>query len=184
MVFGPELVYNSLLLTANCFLDALSLKIFSDFFSVKGSHQRCFFRIVIHDYWKLGIFISSLDIIIIKYSAHSILNLIKICGKGIVFEYLDTQQKNWTKYAWGLVNLPSCPRWHVISIQFENPPASFLNANAVFFPNTNYPFSGVRKEFGIFARRAMVDQAREGLCYQWKLNILVYLTLKRSSVLS
>ena len=23
-----------------------------------------------------------------------------------------------------------------------------------------------RKEFGIFARRAMVDQAREGLCYQ------------------
>ena len=23
-------------------------------------------------------------------------------------------------------------------------------------------------EFGIFARRAMVDQAREGLCYQWK----------------
>ena len=26
----------------------------------------------------------------------------------------------------------------------------------------------LRKEFGIFARRAMVDQAREGLCYQWK----------------
>ena len=29
MVFGPKLVYNSFLLTANCFLDALSLKIFS-----------------------------------------------------------------------------------------------------------------------------------------------------------
>ena len=27
------------------------------------------------------------------------------------------------------------------------------------------PFK-VWKEFGIFARRAMVDQAREGLCYQ------------------
>ena len=36
-----------------------------------------------------------------------------------------------------------------------------------------------RKEFGIFARRAMVDQATSE-----KLNILVYLTLKRSSVLS
>ena len=42
-----------------------------------------------------------------------------------------------------------------------------------------------RKEFGIFARRAMVDQAREGTsATSEKLNILVYLTLKRSSVLS
>ena len=92
-------MYNSFLLTANCFLDALSLKILSDLFSVKQSHPRCFLRIVIHDYWKLEIFISSLYIIIMKYSAHSILNLIKICGKRIVFEYLDTQLKNWTKDA-------------------------------------------------------------------------------------
>ena len=41
-----------------------------------------------------------------------------------------------------------------------------------------------RKEFGIFARRAMVDQARGASATSEKLNILVYLTLKRSSVLS
>ena len=108
MVLGPKFVYNSFLLTANCFLDALSLKILSDPFSVKLSHPQCFFRIVIHDYWKLGIFISSLCIIIIKYSADSILNLIKICGKRIVFEYLDTQQENWTKGTCCQVHLPSC----------------------------------------------------------------------------
>ena len=32
--------------------------------------------------------------------------------------------------------------------------------------NLAYNQAPGRKEFGIFARRAMVDQAREGLCYQ------------------
>ena len=39
-------------------------------------------------------------------------------------------------------------------------------------------------EFGIFERRAMVDQAVRASATSEKLNILVYLTLKRSSVLS
>ena len=149
MVLGPEPVYNSFLLTANCFLDALSLKIFSDLFSVKRSHPRCFFRIVIHDYWKLGIFISLLYIIIIKYSAYSVLNLIKICGKRIVFgvsghiaEKLDEicmRVRVFTKLSTLTRNFH--PIWKSACV--------IWNANAVFFPSTNYPFSDVRLTFWI-----------------------------------
>ena len=40
------------------------------------------------------------------------------------------------------------------------------------------------KNAGIFDRRAMVDQARRASAAREKLNILVYLTLKGSSVLA
>ena len=45
-------------------------------------------------------------------------------------------------------------------------------------------YQSSREKREIFAGRAMVDQARECLCYQKKLNILEYLTLKSLPVLS
>ena len=149
MVLGPEAVYHSFLLTANCFLDALSLKIFSYLFSVKWSHPRCFFRIVIHDYWKLGIFISSLYIIIIKYSALSILNFNQNLRQKDRFRVSGHIVEKLDEICMGvsvLTKLSTLTRdFHPI----WKPGCIIWNANAVFFPITNYPFPGIRLTFWI-----------------------------------
>ena len=57
---------------------------------------------------------------------------------------------------------------------FERIPKTYLfdNMNVCRFSRGHV----VELKTGIFARRAMVDQAREGLCYQKETNVLVYLT--------
>ena len=74
------------------------------------------------------------------------------------------------------LNLDMCTVWAVIQLSLAKNEAEriilllLLKINVCSHQSRPKNSSSIqapgRKEFGIFARRAMVDQAREGLCYQ------------------
>ena len=56
--------------------------------------------------------------------------------------------------------------WKVMKDLYTDVKAQVLYAGSLSRKINVLQGTGQGKEFGIFARRAMVDQAHEGLCYQ------------------